>query len=96
LQKQFSQNVLNKLNLSLPVLKNDAVTEIINRLVEAGIVTDRNQLSFTLNNEELIVNGKTQPASLHAELKAKFIKNKKDHYIYKTDGHSTSTDITSE
>jgi hypothetical protein len=96
LQKEFSQNVLNKLNLSLPVLKNDAVTDIINRLVDAGIVNDRNQLSFTLNNEELVVNGKKQAASLHAELKSKFIKNKKDHYIYKTDGHSTSTDITNE
>jgi beta-lactamase regulating signal transducer with metallopeptidase domain len=96
LQKQFSQNVLNKLNLSLPVLKNDAVTDIINCLVDAGIVTDRNQLSFTLNSEELIVNGKKQAAGLHAELRSKFIKNKKDHYIYKTDGHSTSTDITNE
>ncbi|MDB5278157.1 MAG: hypothetical protein JWR61_3112 [Ferruginibacter sp.] len=96
LQKQFSQNVLNKLNLSLPVLKNDAVTDIINRLVDAGIVTDRSQLSFTLNSEELVVNGKKQAANLHKELKSTFIKNKKDHYIYKTDGHSTSTDITNE
>ena len=75
---------------------NDVISDIIDDLSAAGIDVDRNKLSFKLNNDELIVNGKQQDSGLHQKLRSKYINNKKDHFIYKTDGHSTSTDINNE
>lgn len=93
LQREFSPARLNQLG---PIKSNDIISHIIDDLSVAGIDLDRNKLSFKLSSDELTVNGKKQDSGLHDQLKSKYIKNKKDHYIYKTDGHSTSTDITTE
>ena len=96
LQKLSLQNDLAPLKLALPAASGNDITEIINDLVEAGVVTDKDKLSFTLNYNELVVNGKKQDKNLHSTLKEKYIHSKKDHYIFKTNGHSTSTDIVNE
>ncbi|MCW3119439.1 MAG: peptidase BlaR1 [Chitinophagaceae bacterium] len=75
---------------------NDQVGEIVSDLSEAGIIKDKTELSFTLNYDELIVNGKKQETKLHAKLKERYIKSPKDHYIYKTNGHYTSSDVVRE
>ncbi|MES1219871.1 MAG: hypothetical protein ABUT20_30500, partial [Bacteroidota bacterium] len=98
-EKQSALNnnlALQRLQSIQSVLPNDEIEDIIDILSDAGVVKDKHDLSFTLNFNELIVNGKKQEKSLYNMLKEKYIKGKKDHYIYKTNGHSTSTDISKE
>lgn len=47
---------------------------IIEELTRTGLITGRNDLSYKLSDEELIVNGKKQPAELHQKLKYKYKK----------------------
>ncbi|WP_353720547.1 hypothetical protein [Dyadobacter sp. 676] len=49
--------------------------QIIEELSSAGLVKDKNDLSFKLTDDELIVNGEKQPADLHQKLKAKYLKS---------------------
>lgn len=48
---------------------------IINELSSAGLVKDKENLSYKLSNDELIVNGAKQSADLHQKLKAKYLKD---------------------
>jgi len=72
------------------------INEIINDLATAGVIDDSTNLSFTLNNDELIVNGKKQSAELHEKLRKKYILHKKDHYKCQVKPNSRSTDIYKE
>lgn len=47
---------------------------IINELTSEGLVKDKENLSYKLSDEDLIVNGVKQSAGLHQKLKAKYIK----------------------
>lgn len=48
---------------------------IITDLARAGIVAEDRLLSYKLNDDELVVNGIKQPATLHHKLKNKYVKN---------------------
>ncbi len=48
---------------------------IITDLARAGVVAEDRLLSYKLNDDELIVNGVKQPATLHHKLKNKYVKN---------------------
>lgn len=49
--------------------------EIISELSSAGLAKDKENLSYKLSNDELIVNGAKQSADLHQKLKAKYLKD---------------------
>jgi hypothetical protein len=59
-------------------------------------VKDENDLSFSLNDKELVVNGKKQPDQIHQQFKEKYIQNKSDRFIYSKKGNSTSITINKE
>jgi bla regulator protein blaR1 len=59
---------------------------IIKDLMNEKIVTGDQQISFSLNSKELIVNGVKQSAELLAKLKEKYIKGPNDHVIYSHSG----------
>lgn len=50
-------------------------------------------LSFTLNKDELIVNGHRQNADVHEKFKSRYIKNDKDHFVYIHENGTTRTTI---
>jgi bla regulator protein blaR1 len=58
------------------------IAPVIEDLANENVIQDKNDLSFTLNNDELIVNGIKQPAELHRKLREKYIRNPKDQFIY--------------
>jgi len=72
---------------------NDDVARILEFLERNNIANAKDVKTFTLNEDELIVNGKKQPASLHKELKEKYIGGKGDHIIYSNSGGSKSISI---
>ena len=48
--------------------------QIINDLISAQVISNKDNLSFRLHNMFLIVNGVEQPESLHRKMKAKYLK----------------------
>lgn len=64
---------------------------VIEELAGAGLVKDKDNLSFKLSDDELIVNGEKQSAELHQKLKAKYLDNeagKRSTMYYNYDGRS--------
>jgi bla regulator protein blaR1 len=76
-----------------PVMESKPISSIIDDLIDAKVITDRDNLSFTLNSEVLKVNGVVQSEELHAKLKEKYAGGKKDHVIYSKHGGSTHADV---
>ena len=72
------------------------ILRIIEDLKRNQLITDEDPLSFTLNNNGLIVNGTPAPANLQQEFKSKYLGSSKDHFIYEHQGGSTRTDIRVE
>jgi len=101
-QLRVNDMALNQLKIKRELLSaqdeqfhdsNYQLAAILAELAEAGVIADKNNFSFTLNNDELIVDGKRQSAKLHESLRTKFIKHKKDYYKYKAKPNSRSTDV---
>lgn len=64
---------------------------VIEELTNAGLVKDKDDLSFKLGDDELIVNGVKQSAELHQKLKAKYLNDKageKSEMYYNYNGRS--------
>ncbi|MET7259435.1 M56 family metallopeptidase [Dyadobacter fermentans] len=64
---------------------------VIEELTGAGLVKDKDELSFKLSDDELIVNGEKQSADLHQKLKAKYLNDggdKKSTMYYNYNGRS--------
>lgn len=64
---------------------------VIEELTNAGLVKDKDDLSYKLGDDELIVNGVKQPAELHQKLKAKYLKGeegKKSEMYYNYNGRT--------
>lgn len=99
-QKLLNQNkvlALQKQKLLKPVRKgNDDVSRIISDLDNHKLVPDADNLSFSLTNTELIVNGTKQPAEMHKEFKEKYIQNSSDRFNYLRKGNTTSITINKE
>jgi bla regulator protein BlaR1 len=74
----------------------EEITSIVAELKNNKLIDDTEDLSFTLNSKELIVNGKKQPAAMHQQFKEKYINKPGDYFIYKRNGNSTSTSINKE
>jgi hypothetical protein len=93
---------LDQLKLKNQILSNQDVkfhdsnyqlAEITAILAQAGLIADMNNFSFTLNNEELIVDGKKQPGELYESLRQKFIRHKKDYFKYTAKPKKRSTEV---
>ncbi len=87
---------LNPSNHEINNIINDQINNIINDLNEAGVAEDTKGVSFTLDYDQLIVNGKKQSAELHEKLRKKYILRKKDHYKCEVKPNSRSTEIYKE
>lgn len=98
LQKQ--QHLENKIevarNKKLYAGNNGEINSIINELTKNNVITTSDALSFSLNNKELIVNGKKQPANLHQSFKEKHIQKPGDYIRYSKKGGSTNITINKE
>ena len=51
-------------------------------LIKAHLIGDLNKFSFTLNENELIVDGSRQAANIFQTFKDKYLKGPKDRFIY--------------
>lgn len=54
---------------------------LVGELTAAGLVKDKESLSYKLGQDELIVNGVKQPADFHQKLKAKYLKDVGDKKV---------------
>ena len=61
---------------------NGDVLNISIDLVKAHLISDAEHFSFTLNKDELIVNGSRQPATIFQTFKDKYISRPQDRFIY--------------
>ena len=94
LQKSMIDSITTNLNLNIHSgFMNDDVEWILGFLERNKVADADDVKSFTLNEEELTVNGKKQPESLHQQLKEKYIGGKDDHIIYSNSGGSKSISI---
>jgi hypothetical protein len=85
--------LLNKPKYSLNKQNNNEINGILEVLQEEGVIDDTESVSFSLNDDELIVNGRRQSESLHESLKDRYIHNRADSFIYEKNGNSTKTTI---
>jgi hypothetical protein len=72
---------------------NEDINRIIYDLNGYQLVSDPEKLSFSLDNNELIVNGVKQPAEIHQKLKGKYIQKPGDRFNYSKTGKTTSITI---
>ncbi|MGZ5189764.1 MAG: M56 family metallopeptidase [Flavisolibacter sp.] len=72
------------------------VSGIIMELERAGVIKDKENVSFNFNKNELVVNGSKQSAQLHELLKQKYLHKAGDYINYKKNGNTTSTTINRE
>ena len=77
-------------------ITNSEVSGIIQELERAGVIKDKENLNFKINNNELIVNGAKQSGPLHEQLKQKYLRNAGDYINYTRNGNTTSTTINRE
>jgi bla regulator protein blaR1 len=101
LQKQQLYNQKRALKMQSEKLHrsgriNDDVSRIISDLGDRNLVKDENDLSFSLSDKELVVDGKKQPSEIHQEFKEKYIENSSDRFIYSKKGNSTSITINKD
>ena len=75
------------------VFVSHPLTDIIDDLMDEGVITSKDNLEFMLDSKILKVNGVVQPEELHSKLKGKYIKSEKNHVKYSRRGDSISADI---
>ena len=72
---------------------NEEIGQIIRDLSVNNLVSNQDDLSFSLDAKELVVNGQKQPADMHQKLKEKYIAKPGDHFSYSKKGGNTSINI---
>jgi bla regulator protein blaR1 len=72
---------------------NDEIDVIVNELLNQKIISSREQLAFTLTNDQLVVNGKKQDEDVQQRLKERLNLGSGDSFKYKREGNSTTTTI---
>lgn len=75
---------------------HDDIRRIIADLNHQRLVTGTDTLSFTLNDNELVINGKRQSSEIHRQFKEKYLHNNNDRFIYSRKGNQTSITINKE
>lgn len=69
---------------------------IIDDLVNKRIVENDLELSFSLDNTALVVNGKTEPAEVFVFFQKKYIKHSRDHFNYIHKGGSITINVMTD
>lgn len=69
------------------------VDDIIDDIVNAGIVTETNPLSFRINKNEFVVNEKQQPEFLQRHFLDKYVKSPGNSYLYTRNGGTTKSTV---
>jgi hypothetical protein len=77
-------------------MRNDDITRIISDLGNQKLASNADDLSFSLTNDELIVNGTKQPSEIQQQFKEKYIQNSGDRFNYSKKGNTTSITINKE
>jgi bla regulator protein blaR1 len=72
---------------------NEEIGQIIRDLSANNLVSNQDELSFSLDSKELVVNGQKQPADMHQKLREKYIAKPGDHFSYSKKGRNTSINI---
>ena len=72
---------------------NEEIGQIIRDLSVNNLVSNQDDLSFSLDAKELVVNGQKQPAEMPQKLKEKSIAKPGDHFSYSKKGGNTSINI---
>ena len=90
---KLNLNVNTQLKLHEDVSGLSVVSEVLNFLENNDVADVKDIKSFTLNETELIVNGKKQSSSLHQQLKEKYIGRKDDYINYSNSGGNKSISI---
>lgn len=72
------------------------IGRIIDDLVDKGIVDNDLELTFSLDNSALVVNGKTEPADVFTFFQKKYIKHARDHFDYSHKGGTTTINVSSD
>ena len=102
MEQKYQQELLNdKLNLlqnsgfeQQQWNNNSQIDLIIEDLVEEKIIPPHQEdVSFELNNNAFIVNGKKQPAEVHERFRKKYLKKQGDYFKFSRKNGSTSTTI---
>lgn len=81
------------LNKPVSVKPNKTIDSLINDLMETGLITEKESLSFRLNKDEFVVNGKAVSADLRQRFQDKYVKNPVNTYSYLKQGNTTSTHV---
>jgi hypothetical protein len=76
-----------------PPRANKYISRIIDELIDKGIIADDVKLTFSLDNEQLTVNGVKQPDEVFQAFRQKYIKHAGDHFNYERSGSSTISNI---
>jgi hypothetical protein len=84
LAKQFAESAMRDA---------DFIDPILNDLMQAGIIKDKKNVSFELNNEKFIVNKVQQSKEIQRKFRDKYIKGSKEHISYSIANGATHTDI---
>lgn len=87
-----NQHKLHK-PVSIKPTQNKTVDSLINDLMTTGLITERESLSFRLNKDELVVNGKAAPADIRRQFQEKYVKSPANTYSYFKQGSTTNTHI---
>jgi beta-lactamase regulating signal transducer with metallopeptidase domain len=74
----------------------DYFGHVIYDLRADGLIESVETLSFTLDNDGLVVNGVKQPESVYQKYKAKYLRDPADHVIYIHNGGHWHTDVWME
>jgi len=73
---------------------DDRIRQIIEALKTYSLITDEDPLSFSLDANALIVNGKHAPEKLHQEFKERYLGSPEDQFIYDHHGRRTRTETS--
>jgi hypothetical protein len=84
------------LNMNTGNGTNKEINSIIKDLRQNNLISNTDAFSFSLNNNELIVNGSRQPSELHQSLKQKYIHKPGDLFNYSKNNGNTSITINKE
>jgi len=69
--------------------EEDKLKNLVGDLASDGIIKDQNKLSFSLNKNEFIVNGKKQPQNIFSKYKNKYLPNDASSIEYSHSGSET-------
>jgi hypothetical protein len=73
--------------------RDKVIKPILGMLMDKGLVTQLDDVSFSLDNKELIVNGKKQPKEIFESFRNEFLYSSEDHIKYSKHDGSESTSI---